>query len=124
MDVFVKPPWHRHRAAILLPGGGEERSPALVIPIGRKGLEHKKLIDLCMGYYGKRKLSEEEIIQIIEKAEVDYEQRLKVQQATIEIYRRMEGQIKRLKTKKHRWEELGTTEHGEDMSKRLVIARR
>lgn len=77
------------RRGLLLPQGMNKANPALIFPLD--GLDKSELDELARALLQKQGISKEADVQaVIEKAEVDYENRIKVGEARKELRRLME----------------------------------
>ena len=112
MEFFIKNQRDENRHGTflqmskLLPNGGTREVPDIVIP-HIPGSAQKRDTGLIRAVaenaLGKRGLPSELVEQVIELAEVMYEERLRVQDARLELRRRMEGQIPTMRKVNDKW---------------------
>jgi len=91
----------KERKGIILPLGGTRERPTTLIPLYKMGKQ--ELLDTIDGLLEKRGIPKEQRPAIIEEAEKQYEQRIKNYEAHLEIKRRLEGQLPRMKKKGGVW---------------------
>jgi len=78
------------RQAVMLPLGGTKGKPNIIIPLYK--LDRSELDELIRGVLEKLNLSKQEIEQIVEQAEIDYEHRIKTKEASVELHKRIREQ--------------------------------
>ena len=96
--------WIAHktpRKGLILPLAGTRASPNILIPLHK--MSKQELAETIDGLLEKRGIPKEERGIIIEEAEKQYYRRIKTHEAQLEIKRRLEGQLPRMKKKGGVW---------------------
>jgi len=86
-------PKRPRRSGMLLPLGGTRENPNLIIPF-YKGMERQEVRYIAEMSLGRHGLSDAEINAVLERAEKEYEQRVKVHEANAELDMRIAEQAR------------------------------
>jgi len=92
----------QRRQAIMLPLEGTRAKPHGIIFHGGKP-DKTQIQELGQKFLEGQNVPKEKWDKILDLAEIMYEERMKVHNARVEIRRRMEGQIPRLRKEGNKW---------------------
>jgi len=102
MDFYEPGKTSQRRQAIMLPLKGTRRQPHGIIFHGGKP-DKTQIQELGQKFLESQNVPKEEWDKILDMAEIMYEDRIKVANASREIRRRMEGQLPRLRKEGNKW---------------------
>lgn len=92
----------KRRKALFLPMEGTKENPNTIIPLYK--MEAQELNDLIDGVLAKRGIPIEKRAAIKEEAERLYENKIRTYEASVEIRRRLEGQVPHMRKRGGKWQ--------------------